>query len=69
MVFIESWRASPPPEMRERPRTPAQACLTVSGEQPGVGPRLESLQTATQENCFRSLVLLTASLALAVCGK
>ena len=48
---------------------PPGPCLSVSREQPGVGPPLQSLLAATQENCFRSLVLLTASLALAVCGQ
>lgn len=69
MVFIESQQAPQPPEMSGSLLILAQACLNVSGEQPGVGPHLERLLTATQENCLHSLVLVTASLALAVCGK
>lgn len=46
--------------------TPAQASLSIRGQQPGAGLTLERFPTASQENCFCSPALVTASLALIV---
>lgn len=46
--------------------TPAQASLSIREQQPGAGLTLERFPTASQENCFCSPALVTASLALIV---